>query len=180
MPADSSTPAVFLSTFQKLVPTHLETPWAEEDGLSTGELDALLAASPAAEAIREAGDENGSENGDENGGDAGGIPIPLSLYEFHRALGNCPDLLETDHFFFDADELEIRDGFLMFLEDSGESTVWGLPVADAELPDPLVWRRSTGADAEHGVWTCEGGTFSEFAMDLLQWTFEEPEDSENA
>ncbi|WP_313820840.1 hypothetical protein [Citricoccus sp.] len=167
MPADSFAPAVFLSTFQKLVPTHLDTPWAEEDGLSAGELEALLAASPAAETARE------------TDGASDGVPIPLSLYEFHRALGNCPDLLETDHFFFDADELEIRDGFLMFLEDSGESTVWGLPVADAELPDPLVWRRSTGADAEHGVWTCESGTFSEFAMDLLQWTFEDPEDPEN-
>ncbi|MFC0249118.1 hypothetical protein ACFFIO_11485 [Citricoccus parietis] len=171
MPADSSAPAVFLSTFQKLVPTHLETPWTAEDGLGAGELEALLEASPAAEAAREAVGESD--------GESDGVPIPLSLYEFHRALGNCPDLLETDHFFFDADELEIRDGFLMFLEDAGESTVWGLPVADAELPDPLVWRRSTGADAEHGVWTCEGGTFSEFAVDLLAWTFEDSEDPES-
>ena len=48
-----------------------------------------------------------------------------------------------------------------------------VPVADVELPDPLVWRRTTGADEEHGEWSCEGGTFSEFTLDLLEWTFEE-------
>jgi hypothetical protein len=157
MPAAPVEP-VFLSVFKNLVPTHLDTPWSEEDGLEGGELDALLAASPAAQA---------------NGGTA---PVPLALYEFHRALGNCPDLLETGHFFWDADELDIRDGYLMFLEDAEESTVWGIPVADASLPDPLVWRRSTGADEEHGEWTCEGGTFSEFTVDLLDWTFEEETD----
>jgi len=151
MPAEP----VFLSLFQNLVPTHLDTPWVPEDGLEPGELDALLAASPAAQT---------------NGGTA---PVPLALYEFHRALGNCPDLLETEHFFWDADELDVRDGYLMFLEDAEEQAVWGLPVADAALPDPLVWRRSTGADEEHGEWTCEGGTFSEFTQDLLEWTFEE-------
>ena len=29
------------------------------------------------------------------------------------------------------------------------------------------------ADEEHGEWSCEGGTFSEFTLDLLEWTFEE-------
>lgn len=149
---------VFLSLFQNLVPAHLDTPWASEDGLEAGELDALLAASPAAEAARAEGTE---------------LVVPLALYEFHRALGNCPDLLEADHFFWDADELDVKDGYLMFLEDAQESTAWGLPVADAGLPDPLVWRRTTGADAEHGEWTCEDGTFSEFAVDLLEWTFEQ-------
>ncbi|MGO1885935.1 MAG: hypothetical protein ACTH3G_11330, partial [Citricoccus sp.] len=110
---------------------------------------------------------------------SGRVPMPLALYEFHLALGNCPDLLETDHFFWDADELEILDGFLLFLEDAGETTVWGLRVEDAELPDPLVWRRSTGADSEHGVWKCEGGTFSEFTSDLLDWTFEEPDEADD-
>lgn len=165
MPADPTAPSgpVFLPIFQKLVPAHLETPWVAEDGMEPGELDALLAASPAAEA---------SLNG------TGRVPLPLALYEFHLALGNCPDLLETDHFFWDADELEILDGFLLFLEDAAESTVWGLRVSDAALPDPLVWRRSTGADAAEGDWNCEGGTFSEFTTDLLDWTFEEPDASE--
>lgn len=150
---------VFLSSFQNLVPLYLDTPWTPAEGVPAEELDALLAQSPAAQA---------------GGGTA---PVPLSLYEFHLALGSCPELLETEHFFWDADELEIRDGYLMFLEDAEETTVWGLPVADAALPDPLVWRRSTGADDEHGEWTNEGGTFSEFALDLLEWTFGEEEDA---
>jgi hypothetical protein len=154
MPAEP----VFLSRFKDLVPAHLDTPWSPEDGLESGELDALLAASPAAQAAQAEG---------------GAFRVPLALYEFHRALGNCPDLLETEHFFWDADELDVKDGYLMFLEDAQESTVWGLPVADVSLPDPLVWRRTTGADEEHGQWSCEGGTFSEFTLDLLEWTFEE-------
>ena len=46
------------------------------------------------------------------------------------------------------------------------------------LPDPLVWRRSAGADAPEGEWQDEGGTFSEFLTDLLAWTFEDPEDDD--
>lgn len=60
----------------------------------------------------------------------------------------------------------------MFLEDAGETVVWGLPVANLALPDPLVHRRSTGAEAEDGEWEDEGGTFSEFVTDLLVWSFE--------
>ena len=158
--SDAAEPTrVFLESFQNLVPLYLDTPWTAAEGVSAEELDVLLAQSPAAQ---------------ENGGTA---PVPLSLYEFHLALGSCPELLENEHFFWDADELEIRDGYLMFLEDAEESTVWGLPVSDASLPDPLVWRRSTGADAEQGEWTNEGGTFSEFALDLLEWTFGEEEDT---
>ncbi len=172
MPADAVTPSgsIFLPMFQKLVPAHLETPWTVEDGMDPAELDELLASSPAARST------TGSLNGTEGAHRIAGVPMPLALYEFHLALGNCPDLLETDHFFWDADELEVLDGFLLFLEDAAESTVWGLRVSDAALPDPLVWRRSTGADAAEGDWNCEGGTFSEFTTDLLAWTFEEDGD----
>ena len=104
--------------------------------------------------------------------------IPAALREFYLALGNCGDLMETDHYVWDPEDLEVRDGFLMFLEDADETVVWGLPVDNLALPDPLVWRRSAGADAPEGEWQDEGGTFSEFLTDLLAWTFEDPEDDE--
>ena len=107
-----------------------------------------------------------------------GFMVPAALREFYLALGNCGDLMETDHYVWDPEDLEVRDGFLMFLEDADETVVWGLPVDNLALPDPLVWRRSAGADAPEGEWQDEGGTFSEFLTDLLAWTFEDPEDDD--
>ena len=157
MPAKPPSP-VYLPGFQNLVPALLGEDWAPDDGLPAGEVDRLLDESPAAEQL---------------GGD---LVLPAALREFYLALGNYGDLLETEHFFWDPDDLEVRDGFLMFLEDAEETVVWGLPVDNLPLPDPLVWRRSSGAEAEDGKWTDEGGTFSEFVMDLLAWTFEDEEE----
>lgn len=157
MPAKPPAP-VYLPGFQKLVPALLGEDWAHDDGLPTEEVDRLLGESPAAEQL---------------GAD---LVLPTAVREFYLALGNCGDLLETEHFFWDPDDLEVRDGFLMFLEDAEETVVWGLPVENLPLPDPLVWRRSTGAEAEEGEWSDEGGTFSEFVTDLLAWTFEDAED----
>lgn len=162
MPAKPAAP-VYLPGFQQLVPALLGEPWAADDGLDAEQIDRLLDDSPAAEQL-------------------GQRPtLPVALREFYLALGNCGDLLETDHYFWDPDDLEVRDGFLMFLEDAEESVVWGLPVDNLPLPDPIVWRRSTGADAEDGQWSDEGGTFSELVSDLLAWTFEDPaEDDERS
>ena len=132
--------------------------WAHDDGLTGAEVDRRLDESPAAEQLGE------------------DLVLPAALREFYLALGNCGDLLETAHFFWDPDDLEVRDGFLMFLEDAEETVVWGLPVDNLPLPDPIVWRRSSGADDEDGEWTDEGGTFSEFVTDLLAWTFEDEEE----
>ena len=128
--------------------------------LAPADVDARLAQSPAAEQL------------------GAGLMIPAALREFYLALGNCGDLMETDHYVWDPEDLEVRDGFLMFLEDADETVVWGLPVDNLALPDPLVWRRSAGADAPEGDWQDEGGTFSEFLTDLLSWTFEDPEEDD--
>ncbi|MCT2007680.1 hypothetical protein ACSBQY_01605 [Micrococcus lylae] len=149
---------VYLPGFQKLVPALLGEDWAHDDGLTGAEVDRRLDESPAAEQLGE------------------DLVLPAALREFYLALGNCGDLLETAHFFWDPDDLEVRDGFLMFLEDAEETVVWGLPVDNLPLPDPIVWRRSSGADDEDGEWTDEGGTFSEFVTDLLAWTFEDEEE----
>lgn len=159
MPAKPPAP-VYLPAFQRLVPDLLGDAWAEDDGLAPADVDARLAQSPAAEQL------------------GAGLTIPAALREFYLALGNCGDLMETDHYVWDPEDLEVRDGFLMFLEDADETVVWGLPVDNLALPDPLVWRRSAGADAPEGQWQDEGGTFSEFLTDLLAWTFEDPEDDD--
>lgn len=160
MPAKPPAP-VYLPAFQQIVPDLLGEPWAADDGLSPREIEERLPSAPAAEQL----------------GDA--FVLPAALREFYLALGNCGDLLETAHYFWDPDDLEARDGYLMFLEDEDETVVWGLPVANLTLPDPLVWRRSAGAEAEEGAWEDEGGTFSEFVLDLLAWTFEDPGDEDD-
>ncbi|WP_413454750.1 hypothetical protein ACLQ8T_12025 [Glutamicibacter sp. FR1] len=134
---------MFLEKFCSLVPKYLEDQWNEADGLSAEELREGLAQSE--------------------------VPIPFVLEEFYRALGNNEDFMEAYHYFFDPEELEIEDGYLLFLEDEEEKFVWGFKASQLDVPDPIVYRRNNAK----GKWTSEEGTFSEFTLDMFAWIFEE-------
>ncbi len=139
---------IFLDRFRALVPKYLEDNWREEDGIPEPELDAMLAAHD--------------------------FRIPLVLREFYLALGGCEDLMEAFHFFWDPDELEIEDGYLLFLEDEDEKFVWGIREDQLDVPDPIVWRRNNA----RGDWQSEEGTLSEYVLDMFEWIFEEDEDED--
>lgn len=103
---------MFLDKFKALVPKYLEDDWREEeDGIPADVLNEML--------------------------DAHDFAIPLVLREFYLALGNNEDLMEAFHFFWDPDELEIEDGYLLFLEDEDEKFAWGFRVDQLDVPDPL-------------------------------------------
>lgn len=137
---------MFLDKFRDLVPKYLEDQWRAEDGIPAPELDGILAE-------RE-------------------LRIPLVLREFYLAIGGCDDLMEAYHFFWDPDELEIEDGYLLFLEDEDEKFVWGFRADQLDVPDPIVWRRNNA----RGTWKSEEGTFSEFVFDMFNWIFEEADE----
>ncbi|MBD7995585.1 hypothetical protein H9639_09785 [Arthrobacter sp. Sa2CUA1] len=137
---------MFLEKFRALVPKYLEDKWRPEDGIPAAELDEML------------------EEHD--------FSIPLVLREFYLALGGCEDLMEAFHFFWDPDELEIEDGYLLFLEDEEEKFTWGFRADQLDVPDPIVWRRNNA----RGGWQSEEGTFSEYTFDMFEWVFEEDED----
>jgi hypothetical protein len=134
---------IFLEKFRSLVPLYLDEPWQESDGLPLDELNEVLAEHP--------------------------FPVPLALREFLQALGGCEELMEAYHFFWDPEELEAQDGFLCFLEDEEEQYTWGMKLDQLDVPDPIVWRRNNA----RGTWTSEDGTFSEFVLDLLDFSFSE-------
>jgi len=135
---------IFLQKFRDLLPTHLAERWQEEDGLSEAELSAELA-----------------------------TDVPQALREFYLALGNS-ELMEAYYYFWDPDELEIEDGYLLFLEDEEELYTWGIKAEQIDVPDPLIWRRSNAK----GNWVCEEGTFSEFVLDYFDWVFSGEEDED--
>ncbi|MCC3290161.1 hypothetical protein [Arthrobacter sp. zg-Y1110] len=139
---------IFLDRFRALVPKYLEDNWREEDGIPERELDSMLAVHD--------------------------FNIPLVLREFYLALGGCEDLMEAFHFFWDPDELEIEDGYLLFLEDEDEKFVWGIRADQLDVPDPIVWRRNNA----RGDWQSEEGTLSEYVLDMFEWIFEEDEDED--
>ncbi|MEV8145597.1 hypothetical protein [Specibacter sp. NPDC078709] len=134
---------MFVEKFRGLVPLYLEEPWQEADGITWADLDAVFAELQ--------------------------ITVPLALREFLHAVGNCEELMEAYYYFWDPEELEIEDGYLLFLEDEEEAYTWGILVDQAEVPDPIVWRRNNAT----GVWINEEGTFSEFVFDMLDWVFNE-------
>ncbi|HET8795117.1 MAG TPA: hypothetical protein VFM62_01950 [Arthrobacter sp.] len=139
-------PDMFLDKFRGLVPKYLNREWSKDDGIRIPELDGELSRHD--------------------------FDVPLVLREFLHCVGSS-ELMEVYNFFWDPDELEIDDGFLLFLEDEEETTVWGFRVEDLDVPDPIVWRRN--AD---GRWESEEGTFSEFVFDQFEWVFTEEDEAE--
>ncbi|WP_125610541.1 hypothetical protein [Specibacter cremeus] len=140
---------VFVDKFKALVQLYLDEPWQEADGIAADELDAILVEQQ--------------------------VSIPLAMRDFFLALANCEELMEAYYYFWDPEELEIEDGYLLFLEDADEAYTWGLRADQLDVPDPIVWRRNNAK----GNWICEEGTFSEFVLDMLDWVFtEEDEDKD--
>ncbi len=133
----------FFSQFTSLVPKYFDEEWKPEDGLSRAELDADLAES--------------------------GVQLPASLEALYLAVGAVEDIMEAYYFIWDADELEIEDGFLLFMEDEDERFTWGIPVASLDVPDPLVCRRTNAK----GTWSDMEGTLSEYLLDYFAWVFED-------
>ena len=136
---------IFIEKFRGLVPLYLEEPWQQADGIDRGDLEAIFAEL--------------------------GITVPQALQEFLQALGNCEELMEAYYYFWDPEELEIQDGYLLFLEDEEETYTWGILVDQSDVPDPIVWRRNNAT----GEWINEEGTFSEFVFDMLDWVFSDDE-----
>lgn len=154
---------VFYPAYQGLVSKLLDRPWTPSDGMEFAELQEQVQQSVAAQQLTELGN------------DLSPIHLaPLALQEFYLALG-VSEMMETNHFFFDPDELEIRDNMVMFLEDADESTTWAIPLDQVTLPDPIIYRRTVGADEPDGAGTWESteSTVSEFITDILTWNYSE-------
>ncbi|MBG0738080.1 hypothetical protein IV500_01350 [Paeniglutamicibacter antarcticus] len=137
---------MFLNNFRALVAKYLDEPWLEADGIPLAELDELLAGH--------------------------NITVPQVLREFLHAVGGCEDLMEAYYYFWDPEELQIEDGYLLFLEDEDEEFTWGFRAEQLAVPDPIIWRRNNAT----GAWTSEDGTFSEFVFDMFDWVFSEDDD----
>lgn len=154
---------VFYPAYQGLVSKLLNRPWSSSDGMDPAELQEHVQQSVAAQQLKGVGTEPTVAH-----------LAPLSLQEFYLALG-VSEMMETNHFFFDPDELEIRDNMVMFIEDAHESTAWGVPLDQVSLPDPIVYRRTVGADEPDGAgqWKPIDSTVSEFITDILTWNYSE-------
>lgn len=154
---------VFYPTYQGLVSKLLGRSWDSDDGMDPAELNGQVQNSIAAQQLQQRGATPSVE-----------AIAPLALREFYLALG-VSEMMETNHFFFDPDELEIRDDMVMFVEDADETLVWGVPLDQVSLPDPMAYRRSVGADEPDGTgtWEASEATVSELIADILTWNYSE-------
>src|SRR5699024_8854381 len=133
---------VFYPSYQGLACKLLDRPWTSADGMGADELSQQVQASVAADQLQQTGHTPTMRD-----------IAPLALQEFYLALG-VSEMMETNHFFFDPDELEIRDDMVMFVEDADETIAWAVPMDQVSLPDPIVYRRTVAADEpdDTGQW----------------------------
>src|SRR5699024_5521892 len=132
-------------------------------GMDSAELNEHVRASIAADQLQQQGHASTLEQ-----------LAPLALQEFYLALG-VSEFMETNHFFFDPDELELRDDMIMFVEDATDATGWGVQHDQVTLPDTIVYRRTVGADEpdDAGYWETTDSTVSELITDILTWNYPE-------
>src|SRR5699024_3697611 len=152
---------VFYPSYQSFVPKLLNRPWTAEDGMAPEELNTQVLSCVAAKQLAALGTTPTL---------ATITPMPLQAHYIALATS---EMMETNHFFFDPDELEIRDTMVMFVEDADETLVWGIPLDQVSLPDPMVYRRSVGAEAPDniGEWEASEATVSELIADILTWNY---------
>ncbi|NWN88226.1 MAG: hypothetical protein HLX51_06740 [Micrococcaceae bacterium] len=154
---------VFYPSYQGLASKLLDRPWTSADGMGADELSQQVQASVAADQLQQTGHTPTMRD-----------IAPLALQEFYLALG-VSEMMETNHFFFDPDELEIRDDMVMFVEDADETIAWAVPMDQVSLPDPIVYRRTVAADEpdDTGQWESTDETVSELIADILTWNYSE-------
>lgn len=103
-------------------------------------------------------------------GVAGQVPdwLPPALGELYRIAGMHP-INRTHHRLLLPDELERRNGRVVFAEENQQVVVWAFDVEDQE-DDPIVWQgQPEPAEPTGFVWYSEEQPLSAFVIEMWSW-----------
>lgn len=95
-----------------------------------------------------------------------GFRLPGALREFYRTAGKRDDLNCAFDQLLLPEELEVREGQLLFYEENQKVVVWGMEVGAAAGDDPLVYEAEP---AEPIVWESTQGRLSDFLRMMAYW-----------
>ena len=95
-----------------------------------------------------------------------GFRLPGVLREFYWIAGKRDDLNCTFDQLLLPEELEVRDGRLVFFEENQKVVVWGLELGGAAGDDPMVYEAEP---AEPLAWEATRGRLSDFLRMMAYW-----------
>jgi hypothetical protein len=95
------------------------------------------------------------------------LELPLALREYYLLLGKREDLVAAANFLVSPDELEVRDGLLVFYSGPQGVLEWGIRRRDLKLDDPPAYLNDSGIHETPQKPIRENETLSEFVLQML-------------
>ena len=95
-----------------------------------------------------------------------GHRLPECLRRYYVVAGGCARLNSIHNDFVGPSDLEVDNGFLVFMHENQDVVSWGLRVSDASEQDPIVWQRINTPTVE---WYSEEKGFVAFLQEMFEW-----------
>jgi hypothetical protein len=104
------------------------------------------------------------------------LRLPYALREYYRVAGNLDELNRCHNRLLRMEELEVEDGYLLFMEENQAVVLWGVKTAQLAKDDPEVWQ---GINSTPMEWYSEEMTVAEFLSKMFTWELGLGEEQEN-
>jgi hypothetical protein len=95
-----------------------------------------------------------------------GVRLPAAMREYYLLAGRLDRLNRAHNRLYAPTELQIVDGYLVFMEENQGVALWGIPVRRLAADDPFVHQRASHPDAK---WYSERLRFSAFLICMFDW-----------
>ncbi len=105
-----------------------------------------------------------------------GFRFPESLRLYYRITGNLPELNQRHNRLLNLSDLDVENGFLIFMEENQNVVYWAIKVSETANSDPEVWQI---INEELREFYPERKTFSKFIVEMMNWQLGELPKLEN-
>ena len=94
-----------------------------------------------------------------------GFPLPSALRSFFLSVGAVPELCSIHNIIFHPKDLEVDEGYLIFMDENQSVVSWGIKKNDLKKADPNTWQRNNSSDQ----WYSEDNTFLQLLASMFDW-----------
>ena len=94
-----------------------------------------------------------------------GMKLPSSLKCFYLAVGAVPELCSIHNVIFAPNDLDIEEGYLIFMDENQSVVSWGIKKGDLRKADPIIWQRNNTSDE----WYTEEKSLAGLLASMFDW-----------
>lgn len=94
------------------------------------------------------------------------LRLPKALRSYYLVAGKADDLNKAHNIIRPVSEIELDNGFVVFIDENQFVVSWGVRISLAAEDDPIIWQRNNTPPVE---WFSEEKSFTEFMKDMFDW-----------